>query len=140
VLGEDRLHGIDDRPLQADGGVAPMVPVLAVPHPLPGDAMAKNVTRAAVEDRQLAVGPLVELAEVEDPQRVVHRDAHAGLPHEPELPAVAADGAHGVDHEPDLDPFAGTGGKGPRQLGTDLAPPPDVALEVNGLARRRDVL
>ena len=140
VLGEHRLHAVDDRPHQADAGVAPVILVLAVAGPLLGDAVAEDVGDAAVEDRQLAVGAVVVEADLAQPRRAVERDLDPRLLHAVEQLALGAVGAQGVEGDPHLDPVPRLVGERRRQAVADLPLPPDVGLEVDAAAapaRRR---
>ena len=64
VLREHGLEAVDDRALQPHAGVAPMLGVVAVAEPLVGDAVAEGVADRAVDDEQLAMGAVIEAAEV----------------------------------------------------------------------------
>ncbi len=139
ILGEDGLDVVHDRALDPHAGVAPVFLVLAVAGPLLGDAVAEHVGHLAVENGELAVGPVIEQPDVLDLEGVEPRDPDACLLHQLEELVVPVLRADGVQGEPDLHSLAGTGSQRFGQAPADVPLPPDVGLDVDRLPGRRDV-
>src|SRR4051812_35790069 len=66
VLTERSLQPIDDRPLDAQPGIAPVIFVLRMARPLLGQTKSADVADAAVDDRFLTMIAIVEPPEVRE--------------------------------------------------------------------------
>ena len=64
VLAESALHAMDDRAAQAHAHVGVVLAVLRVAEPLVHDAVPTDERLAAVDDQHLAVGAVVQHADV----------------------------------------------------------------------------
>src|SRR6266545_4223445 len=100
VVAERPLKAIDDRPLDAQAGVAPVVLVLGAAGPLVGDAVAADVADASVDDHLLAMIAIVQSTEVLEAQGVKTLHDDAGVGHEFCDVAAHLATAGGVDEEP----------------------------------------
>ena len=136
VVVEGGLHLRHHRALDAEVQVAPVVGVLRMAFPLVGDADAAGESHRAVDHQQLAMGAIVEAADVVPLERPVLLDVDAGVAHALEQVVLHLDAAGPVQHHVDLDAGSRALGEGVGVLGADVAGPVDVGLEGDGLLRR----
>src|SRR5581483_12376318 len=73
-------------------------------------------------------------------ERMIEGDLHTRLLHHVVKLLIPLVRAQGVEGDPHLDPLAGLVREGPRHALADLPLPPDVGLEMDALARLRDVV
>jgi hypothetical protein len=112
VLGEGRLHVLDDRPLHAHVGVAPVIGGAPVAHPLAADAGPAREADAAVHDEDATVIALVVTADDVLAQRPEPREVAARHPHEVEV--LGGNGQRAERVEEDVDADAGATALGHR--------------------------
>ena len=126
-------------PLDAEVGVAPRPPVGADDVAV-GDVHAADVARAAVDDGNLAVVAVVDLAG-EERELDVEEGAHldAGAAHLLEEALVHAAAPYVVVENPDFDPLARLGHQGVAQAEPRGVVVEDVVLEVDVVVRCGDV-
>ena len=116
-----------------------METVFGAPGPLLGEPMAEDVGGAAVDDRDLAMCPGVEPPDRAQVGRVEEHDLDSGIAHQWSSARTAILGPPQSRRRRTSTPSLAFVGQELRDSPTDLAGPPDVSLEVDGLAGRRDV-
>src|SRR3954452_6576772 len=79
ILAEGRLHPVDDRPLDAQTGVAPVILVLPMPGPLLGESISADVAGTAVDDGLFAMVAIIEPAEVRKSRQMESHEVNAGV-------------------------------------------------------------
>ena len=133
VVEEHRLHLRHHRPFDGEVAVAPVLRVLGVTGPLGRDADTAGEAELAVDDEQLAVGAVVEAAEMGPARRVIAADLAAGVGDFGDERFVHLGAADPVEQHVHLDTGTGPLGERGGELAADVARPVDVRLEGDGL-------
>ena len=103
VVDEDGLHLSNDRALNSEVRVPPVISILGAAGPLRRYADAACEADRAVDDQQLAMGTIVHPGEAVPAQWVVPVDLDAGPPHLVDEGAVHLLAAYPVKHHVNLD-------------------------------------
>ena len=138
VVEERGAQSVDRRTGDAEVGVAPVVLVFGVAQPLVRDPDATGETHAFVDDHHLAVRSMVELTEMQTPERAepAHRDT--GFLELREQRSLDGVRAPRVEEHSNTYALRRAIGQRPREQPADLTLPVHEREEVDGVVRAAD--
>ncbi|MNR03430.1 hypothetical protein D3C85_1193210 [compost metagenome] len=126
VVEEDRLHLGHHGAFDLEMRVAPMLGVLGVAGPFRRNAHAAGEADPAVDDQELPVGTVVELAKRVPVHRVIALQGNAGVRHDVQHGVVHLLASHPVQQDMHLHAGLRAFGQRLRELPANLARPVDV--------------
>src|SRR5690606_29206163 len=138
VVVEGGLELRHDRTLNLEVHVAPVRTVLCMPRPLVGDPDAPGKAHLPINHQQLAMGTVVEPAQVVPLQRPVLVNLGTGVADLVEQGFVHFQAADPIHHHLYLHTRAGPLGQGISKFLADLPRPVDVGFESDRALRRTD--
>src|SRR5688572_16048340 len=140
VFAEGGLHAVNDRAAEPYAHVHDALLRARFSQPAVDDAMAADEGDSAVDDRQLAVIPLVEDADIGEGHTMKLAQLAAGL-HELLLHALAhATRSIGIEQHADIDAGPDAPDQRLREARAKLALLPEESLEMHRAARLADLL